>query len=85
MLSHFDEADETMKQLLSELIPDQIFLLFLGLIKLCCFVPDQTCFYSVNFSSLSVKVVKILKGSLDPITFTFSEDSNYRQENLLEV
>ena len=29
------------------------------------------------------KVEKILKGSLDSITFTFSENSNYGQENLL--
>ena len=32
------------------------------------------------------KVEKILKGSLDdPITFTFSENSNYGRERLLEV
>ena len=31
------------------------------------------------------KVEKILKGSLDPITFTFSENSNYWRESLLEV
>ena len=31
------------------------------------------------------KVEKILKGSLDPITFTFSENSNYWQESLLEL
>ena len=32
-----------------------------------------------------IKVEKILKGSLDPITFTFSENSNYGRESLLEV
>ena len=34
-----------------------------------------------------IKVENILKGSLDsdPITFNFSENSNFRQESLLEV
>ena len=45
VLQQFDEADETIKKnctfkILSELIPDQNFLLFLGLITLCCFVTD---------------------------------------------
>ena len=31
------------------------------------------------------KVKKILKGSLDSITFTFSENSNYERESLLVV
>ena len=33
----------------------------------------------------SLKVEKILKGSLDPITFTFSENSNFWRESVLEV
>ena len=37
------------------------------------------------YRSVKTKVEKILKGSLDLITFTFSENSNYRQESLLEV
>ena len=40
----------------------------------------------VNFFGcglMSIKVKKILKGSLDSITFTFSKNSNYTQEILL--
>jgi hypothetical protein len=32
-----------------------------------------------------LEIEKILKGSLDPITFTFSKNSNYGRESLLEV
>ena len=44
-------------------------------------------YFEEKFHGIIDKVEKILEGSLDldPITFTFSENSNYGRDTLLEV